>query len=368
MIVGVAKEIKVDERRVALTPNGARALTSHGHSVLVESGAGAGSSMADEDYLAAGATVVASALSVWAEAEMIMKVKEVVPVEFRFLRPGLILFTYLHLAANPELTQELLAKRVTALAYETVQLPDGSLPLLAPMSEIAGRLSIQAGAWCLQAGNGGRGVLLSGCSGARPGTVVVLGGGISGASACQVAAGIGARVTVIDVNQARLRYLNYAFGGQVTTLLSETSTIEEETASADLVIGAVLVPGARSPRLLSTEMVSQMRAGSALVDISIDQGGVSETSRPTTHQDPAYTAQGVTHYCVTNMPAVVPHTSTFALTSVTLPYAIAVADHGLMNAGMRNPALRTGLNTYEGEVTHDAVAEVVSTGAHSPWR
>jgi alanine dehydrogenase len=292
---------------------------------------------------------------VWEQAEMILKVKEPLPVEYTFLRPGLVLFTYLHLAAEEQLTRVLLERHVTALGYETIQLDDGSLPLLAPMSEVAGRLSIQVGAWCLQAQNGGRGVLLSGASGVKPAYVVIIGAGIAGTSACQVAVGVGARVSILDVNPARLRYIHDILGGHVTTVMSNRANLEEEVAAADLVISSVLVPGARTPKLLSRALVRSMKPGAGFVDVSIDQGGSAETSRPTAHHDPIYREEGVVHYCVTNMPAIVPHTSTYALTNVTLSYAIELADKGL-RALRENPALRRGLNTYKGHVTHPGVA------------
>lgn len=368
MIVGVPTEIKADERRVSLTPPGAAAFRSHGHRVLVQSGAGVGSGFSDADYRAAGATVVENAAAVWRRAEMVLKVKEPQPVEYRFMRPGLVVFTYLHLAADKRLVREMLARRVTGLGYETIELEDSSLPLLAPMSEVAGRLAIQVGSWCLQARNGGRGVLLSGAPGVRPGKIAVVGGGIAGLNACRVAAGIGAEVTIIDINPIRLRYLNDILGGQVMTVMSTRATLEEEVIAADLVIGSVLVAGARTPRLITSKMVGRMKRGAVLVDLSIDQGGVSETSRPTTHQNPIFIRDGVVHYCVTNMPAMVPHTSTYALTNATLLFAMEVADHGVLEAGNRNKAIRNGLNTYDGQIAHPAVAEALRMKHHSPWR
>lgn len=368
MIVGVPTEIKADERRVSLTPPGAAAFRSHGHRVLVQSGAGVGSGFSDADYRAAGATVVENAAAVWRRAEMVLKVKEPQPVEYRFMRPGLVVFTYLHLAADKRLVREMLARRVTGLGYETIELEDSSLPLLAPMSEVAGRLAIQVGSWCLQARNGGRGVLLSGAPGVRPGKIAVVGGGIAGLNACRVAAGIGAEVTIIDINPIRLRYLNDILGGQVMTVMSTRATLEEEVIAADLVIGSVLVAGARTPRLITSKMVGRMKRGAVLVDLSIDQGGVSETSRPTTHQNPIFIRDGVVHYCVTNMPAMVPHTSTYALTNATLLFAMEIADHGVLEAGNRNKAIRNGLNTYDGQIAHPAVAEALRMKHHSPWR
>ena len=367
MIVGVPTEIKSDEQRVSLTPPGAAALRRHGHRVIVQSGAGAGSGLSDEQYRAAGAQVVKSAASVWRSAGMMLKVKEPQPSEYPMLRPRVILFTYLHLAADLRLARELLRRRVAALGYETVQLEDSSLPLLAPMSEVAGRLAIQAGAWCLQARTGGRGVLLSGAPGVRPGKIAVLGGGIAGLNACRVAAGIGADVTILDINPTRLRYLNDLLEGRVITVMSNRASIEEEVMQADLVIGSVLVAGARTPRLIPARLVAKMKRGAAIVDLSIDQGGVSETSRPTTHARPTYVHNGVVHYCVTNMPAMVPHTSTYALTNATLSFALEIADHGVIEAGRDSSAIRHGLNTYDGRVVHPAVAGALKVKPHSPW-
>ncbi len=367
MLIGVPTEIKTDERRVSLTPAGAAACKTHGHRVIVQAGAGVGSGFSDRQYRDSGATVVRSAAEVWGRADMVLKVKEPQPSEFRFLRPGQILFTYLHLAPDKRLTNELLKRRVSAVGYETIQLEDGSLPLLAPMSEVAGRLAIQAGSWCLQALSGGRGVLLSGAPGVRPGKVVVVGGGIAGFNACRVASGIGADVTIMDVNPSRLRYLSDLLAGHATTIMSNRATLEEEVRQADLVIGTVLVAGARTPRLLSASLVARMKPGAAIVDLSIDQGGISETSRPTTHTRPTFVRSGVVHYCVTNMPAMVPHTSTYALTNATLSYALEIADRGLLEAGRANRAIGWGLNTYDGHVVHPAVAEAMRMKAHSPW-
>lgn len=355
MQIGIPKELKAEETRVAITPSGVAALVAHGHQVLIEQGAGVGSSIPDVLYQSAGAHMLPSAQAVWEQAQMVLKVKEPLPAEYPFLRPGLIIFTYLHLAAAEELTRLLLDQQVTAVGYETIQLDDGSLPLLAPMSEVAGRLAIQVGAWCLQAQNGGRGVLLSGASGVKPAYVVILGAGIAGASACQVAVGVGARVSILDINPARLRYVHDILGGHVTTVMSNRANIEEEVTAADLVISSVLVPGARTPKLLSRALFRSMKPGAAFVDIAIDQGGSAETSQPTAHHDPIYREEGVVHYCVTNMPAIVPHTSTFALTNVTLSYALELADKGL-KALRNNPALRRGLNTLHGKVTHAGVA------------
>jgi alanine dehydrogenase len=367
MIVGVPTEIKADERRVSLTPAGAAAFHSHGHRVLVQRGAGVGSGFSDADYRAAGATVVEDVATVWRRADMVLKVKEPQPIEYRLMRPGLVLFTYLHLAADKRLAREMLSRRVTGLGYETIELEDSSLPLLAPMSEVAGRLAIQVGSWCLQSRNGGRGVLLSGAPGVRPGKVAVVGGGIAGLNACRVAAGVGAEVTILDINPIRLRYLNDILGGQVMTVMSTRATLEEEVIAADLVIGSVLVAGARTPRLITSKMIARMKPGAVMVDLSIDQGGVSETSRPTTHEKPIFIRDGVVHYCVTNMPAMVPHTSTYALTNATLLYAMEIADHGVLEAGKRNAAIRKGLNTYDGRVAHPAVAEALRMKPQSPW-
>jgi len=367
MIVGVPKEIKPDERRVAMTPAGVAAMRHHGHRVLVEHGAGMGSGFSDEQYRAAGARVAASAEAVWRRAAMVIKVKEPELSEYGFMRPGLIVFTYLHLAPNRRLARELLRRRVSAIGYETVQLEDRSLPLLAPMSEVAGRLATQVGGWCLQAQNGGAGVLLSGAPGVRPGKVLIVGGGIAGFNACRVAAGIGAAVTILDVNPVRLRYLSDLLSAQAVTVMSNRATLEEEVRQADLVIGTVLLPGARAPRLITARMIATMKRGAALVDLSIDQGGISETSRPTTNAKPIYIQSGVVHYCVTNMPGVVPHTSTYALTNATLTYALEIADRGLIAAGGDHPALRHGLNTHDGRVAHPAVAQALGMKAYSPW-
>ena len=356
MIIGVPKEIKEEESRVAITPTGVAAFIAHGHRVLVEKGAGSGSGILDRSYDGAGAMVADSAAEVWQRADLVMKVKEPQPSEFQFLRGGLILFTYLHLAASEEVTRILREKKVTAVAYETIQLDDGSLPLLTPMSEVAGRLALQVGAWCLQAENGGRGILLGGASGVRPGKVVILGAGISGSNACQVAAGMGAYVSILDVNSSKLRYIHDILAGHVTTLMSNRANVEEEVVDADLVIGSVLIPGAKTPKLLSRAVVKLMKPGAALVDISIDQGGCAETSRPTTHHHPIYVEEEVVHYCVANMPAIVPYTSTYALTNATLLYGLALADKGIPKALTEDAALAQGLNAYQGKITHEGVA------------
>lgn len=356
MIIGVPKEIKEEENRVAITPTGVSALISHGHKVLVEKGAGRGSGILDRAYEAAGAQLLESAEEIWQRANLLMKVKEPQPSEFQFLRSRLILFAYLHLAADEELTRILCKKKVATIAYETIQLEDGSLPLLTPMSEIAGRLSIQVGAWCLQAENGGRGILLGGASGVRPGKVVILGAGTSGSAACQVAAGMGAYVSILDVNPSKLRYIHDILGGHVTTLMSNRANVEEEVVDADLLIGSILIPGAKTPKLVSRSLVKLMKPGAAIVDISIDQGGCVETSHPTTHHHPIYIEEEAVHYCVTNMPAIVPSTSTYALTNATLSYGLEIADKGFPQALREDAALARGLNTYEGQITHEGVS------------
>jgi alanine dehydrogenase len=356
MMVGVPREIKTEENRVAVTPTGVAAFVSRGHKVLIEKGAGEGSGLTNRAYEAAGGTMIGSGQEVWQQADLIMKVKEPQASEFPLLRKGLILFTYLHLAANETVTRELLNRKVTGIAYETIQLDDGSLPLLTPMSEIAGRLSIQVGAWCLQAENDGRGILLGGASGVRPGKVAILGAGIAGTAACQVATGMGAYVSILDINPTKLRYVHDILGSHVTTLMSNRANVEEEVIDADLVIGSVLIPGAKAPKLIPRSFVQRMKPGSAFVDISIDQGGCAETSRPTTHRQPIYPEEGVVHYCVTNMPASVPNTSTYALTNSTLSYGLELANRGFPQALARNKALAKGLNTYDGKITHEGVA------------
>src|SRR5216117_1018376 len=365
MTIGVPREIKEEENRVALTPSGVGAIVAHGHRVLVEHGAGAGSRLPDARYREAGAEL-ADARTVWTRADLVLKVKEPQPSEYALLRPDLVLFTYLHLAANPALTRVLVERRVRALAYETLQPGDGSLPLLAPMSEVAGRLAVQAGAWCLQAQSAGRGVLISGASGVRPAKVVIVGAGIAGTNACQVAVGVGAHVSILDVDPPKLRYVHDILAGHVTTVMSNRANIEEEMAAADLTVGAVLIPGARAPRLISRALVAAMRPGAALVDLSIDQGGCAETSRPTTHADPTYRIDGVVHYAVTNMPGMVPHTATLALTNATLSYALALADHGFADALRRDPALARACNVLAGRVTHPGVAEALGVSAAAP--
>lgn len=357
MIVGVPKEIKPGENRVAMLPSGVAAFVAHGHQVLVERSAGEASGIPDIQYREAGAQIVQKAESVWRRAEMIVKVKEPFADELTRTREGQIVYTYFHLASNEELTRILMKREVTAVAYETIQRDDGTLPLLVPMSEVAGRLAIQRGAFCLEAGNAGRGILLSGVSGVKPAHVVILGAGVAGQNACHVAVGMGAHVTILDIDPSRLRYVHDIMGGHVTTLMSNRATVGEEVASADLVIGTVLIPGARAPVLVTKDMVKSMRPGSAIVDVAIDQGGCFATSRPTTHDDPIYSEYGVVHYCVTNMPGAVPRTATYALTNVTLGYGLALADKGLERAIAEDPSLRRGLNVYRGSVTHQGVAD-----------
>jgi alanine dehydrogenase len=366
MIVGVPKEIKAEENRVAITPAGVMTLVARGHRVLIEKNAGLGSGILDKQFRAAGAEILDEARPIWESADFILKVKEPLEQEFEFLRDGQILFTYLHLAASREVTRILLDKKVIGIAYETIQLDDGSLPLLAPMSEVAGRLSIQKGAFCLESRNGGSGVLLSGVSGVPPAKVVILGAGVVGVNACQIAVGIGARVSVLDVNPIKLRYVRDIMGGHITTVMSNSGNIGEEVSRADLVIGAVLIPGARAPILISENLVKKMKPGSAIVDIAVDQGGCCETTRPTTHANPTYKLHGVVHYAVTNMPGDVPRTSTFALTNSTLSYALEIADKGCERAFSENLALLKGLNTYKGALTCKAVAETHNIPYRAP--
>ncbi len=359
MKIGVPKEIKVHEYRVGLVPAGVRELTAAGHRVLVETGAGAGIGFDDAAYRAAGAQIATTAEAVFADSELIVKVKEPQLVECARLKPDQVLFTYLHLAADRDQTQALMASGATAIAYETVTAVDGSLPLLTPMSEVAGRMSVQVGASCLQKANGGFGVLLGGVPGVAPAKVVILGGGVSGTHAAEMAVGLRADVTVVDRSVKRLRELSALFGNQLKTAYSTAQTIEELVRDADLVIGAVLIAGAAAPKLVTRAMVESMKPGAVLVDIAIDQGGCFETSRPTTHAEPTFTAHGVIHYCVTNMPGAVPRTSTFALTNATLPYVKAIADRGWRDALARDPGLGNGLNVHAGQVTHPAVASAL---------
>ena len=359
MRIGVPTEIKNNEFRVAITPSGVHALTQRGHEVSVQAGAGLGSAIPDEQYAAAGAVLVQDADELWAGAEMILKVKEPVAPEYARMRPGQLLFTFLHLAAEPALTEELLARRVTSVAYETVESDSGALPLLAPMSEIAGRLAAQVGADSLLKPRGGAGVLLGGASGVRRGTVVVLGGGTAGLCAARVSAGMGADVTVFDLDPVRMRYIEEVSQGAIRTRFSTSLDIAQACAGADLVIGAVLVPGARAPRLVTREVVETMRPGSVLVDIAIDQGGCFEDSRPTTHSEPTYEVAGTTFYCVANMPGAVPYTSTHALTNATLPYVTALADQGWLAACRRRRDLARGLSTHDGTLFTPGVGQAL---------
>jgi alanine dehydrogenase len=354
--IGVAKEIKPDEYRVALTPAGARELGQRGHDVIVETGAGEGSAFTDAAYEAAGARIV-SVDDVWNESELLLKVKEPIAPEYHRLREGLVLFTYLHIAADEPLTRALLDSGITAVAYETVETDNGALPLLAPMSEIAGRLAAQAGAYFLEKPLGGRGLLLGGVPGVAPGRVVVVGGGMVGYNAAVIAIGLGANVTILERSIDRMRHLEEVLSGRVSLVMSSSLQIEESVKEADVVIGAVLIPGALAPRLITREMVARMKEGAVLADVAIDQGGCAETSRPTTHSEPVYSVEGVTHYCVANMPGAVPITSTKALTNATLPYVEEIADYGLAEAVVRDPVLARGVNAVDGKVTYEAVAD-----------
>jgi alanine dehydrogenase len=357
--IGVPTEIKSDEYRVAVTPAGVRELSEHGHEVLVQAGAGEGSAIADDSYAAQGATIVPDAAAVFADAEMVLHVKELQPAEIEMLRPGQLLFTYLHLAPDPEQTRGLCGSGATAIAYETVEDARGRLPLLAPMSEVAGKIATQAGAFMLEKPLGGRGILLGGVPGVAAANVLVIGGGVVGMNAAFIAIGMEADVFVFDRSIDRLRELEVDFGGRCSTVYSTTLAIEEMLPAADLVIGAVLVHGARAPYVIRREQLALMKPGAVLVDVAIDQGGCFETSRPTTHREPTFEVDGITHYCVANMPGAVPITSTHALTNATLPYALALADLGVAEAIRRDPGLRLGVNVAGGRVTHPAVAEGV---------
>lgn len=358
MIVGIPKEIKNNENRVAITPAGVVSLVRAGHEVLVENGAGAGSGIADKNYKDAGARIIDSHAGIFELSEMVMKVKEPIPEEYDLMRKGQILFTYLHLANEPVLTKKLLEREVNGIAYETIQCPDGSLPLLAPMSEIAGRMSVQIGAHFLEKQNGGKGVLLSGVPGVPPAEVIIIGGGVVGANAAKMAAGLGARVTVLDNNLTRLKQLDDLFPGRVKTVMSNEYNIENAVREADLLIGCVLIPGARAPKLVTGKMVQQMTAGSVIVDVAIDQGGSIETiDRVTTHSEPVYEKYGVIHYAVANMPGAVARTSTYALTNATLSYALELVNKGCLRAIKENAALAKGVNTWQGKLVHKAVGE-----------
>jgi len=358
MRVGIPKEIKNNENRVGITPAGVKTLVNAGHEVAVEKSAGLGSGFSDEEYRSHGAVIMNQAVEVWNFAEMIMKVKEPLPEEYCFFREGLILFTYLHLAPEPELTKTLLSQKVRAVAYETVQLNDGSLPLLTPMSEVAGRMAVQIGAQFLEKPYGGKGVLLGGVPGVQQAEVVIIGGGVVGTNAAKVALGMGAHVTLLDLNANRLRYLDDIFEGKVATLMSDSYHIEQAVAKADLVIGAVLIPGSRAPKLVKDYMVRQMSEGSVIVDVAIDQGGSIETiDRVTTHANPTYVKHGVVHYAVANMPGAVARTSTLALTNVTTPYALKIANQGLEACAKHLPEVAKGINVYDGHITNPGVAD-----------
>lgn len=356
MIIGVPKEIKISENRVGMTEAGVRQLVMEGHTLIVEKDAGVGSGISNEEFEKAGAQILATKAEVYKQADMIVKVKEPLPDEYELLQENQILYTYLHLAAEPKLTKVLCDRKVKSVAYETIQSADGSLPLLTPMSEVAGRMATQIGAYYLQRDHGGKGVLLGGVTGVRPAKVAIIGGGVVGTNAAKMAVGLGADVTILDVNTARLEYLDDIFGGRVTTLFSNTLNIEESVKESDLLIGAVLITGRKAPTLVSKSMVSTMAKGSVVVDVAVDQGGCIETCKPTSHTHPTYEVEGVIHYCVPNMPGVVSRTSTYALTNVTLKYASMIAQLGLEDALARDPALMKGLNVYGGRVCYEPVA------------
>jgi alanine dehydrogenase len=357
MVIGVPKEIKNNENRVALTPAGTKELTKRGHFVYIQSGAGSGSGFADEEYLGAGAEMLDSAQEIFSRAEMIVKVKEPVGDEYGMIRKDQLVFTYFHFASNEPLTRAMIDSGAICLSYETVEKADGSLPLLIPMSEVAGRMAIQEGAKYLEKPLKGRGILLGGVPGVRPAKVLVLGAGVVGTNAAKIAAGMGADVIVVDVNLARLRYLDDVMPGNVRTLVSNEYAIRQLLPEVDLIVGAVLIPGAKAPRLITRDMLKHMRPGTVLVDVAVDQGGCIETCTPTTHENPTYVIDGVVHYCVANMPGAVPHTSTLALTNATLPYAVKLANYGWVNACRDNDDLRRGLNIIRGDVVYPAVAE-----------
>ncbi|MCG0276332.1 MAG: alanine dehydrogenase [Thermosediminibacteraceae bacterium] len=365
MIIGVPKEIKAQENRVAITPAGVDALVRAGHRVLIEKGAGEGSGIHDEDYKQAGAEIMPSAEQVWENSEMIIKVKEPLPSEYKYFKEGQVIFTYLHLAPEPELTKALMDSKVVAIAYETVQNDDGSLPLLTPMSEVAGRMAIQEGAAFLEKFRGGKGVLLSGVPGVPPASIVIVGAGTVGTNALKRAVGMGARVTILDINVNKLRYLDDIYQGRIETLYSNRFNLMNAVSKADLVIGAVLIPGAKAPKLVTEEMVKAMEPGSVIVDVAIDQGGCVETiDHPTTHADPVFVKHGVIHYAVANIPGAVPRTSTFALTNATLPYALELANKGWKKAILENKALARGVNVLNGKITYKAVAEAHNLPYH----
>lgn len=357
MIIGVPKEIKPDEYRVAMTPAGVEILVQHGHTVLIERGAGDGTGISDEEYAHAGAKLMDSAESVWREAELIVKVKEPLPSEYPLIRPNQVVFTFFHFAASESLTRAMVDSGAVCIAYETIQTADGSHPVLLPMSEIAGRMAVQVGAWCLERPMGGRGVLLSGAPGVLPGVVVVIGAGVVGANAARIAAGLGAHVIILDINVGRLRTLEETLPANVDTLYSNPANLREAIRMADMVVGAVYVTGGRTPILIKREMLSTMKTGAVLVDVSVDQGGLAETTRPTTHREPTYVVDGVVHYAVSNMPGAVARTSTYALTNITTPYVLRLADKGWQEACRQDPALRLGLNVVQGKVSLQPIAE-----------
>lgn len=357
MIVGIPKERKNHEYRVGIVPSGVRALTEAGAEVIIEKSAGAGSNIADAEYEESGAKIVSSAKEVFESSDMIIKVKEPIEEEYKYLREGLILYTFLHLASGRKLTEELLKRNVTAIGYETIQIENGTLPLLTPMSEIAGKLSVQVGASFLEKERGGRGVLLGGVPGVLPGKVVIIGGGIAGINAAKIACGMGAEVTVLEIKPEKMAYIEDVFGSRIFTLMSNSKNIEEKSAEADLLIGAVLIPGEKAPRLISRKMIKKMKEGSVFVDIAVDQGGCAETTKPTTHSNPVFTEEGVIHYCVTNIPSAVSCTSTYALTNATLPYALKIAETGFIDAVKNDTALSLGVNTFRGKLTCSAVGE-----------
>ena len=364
MIIGVPKEVKDHESRVAITPAGVKSLTETGHKVLLETRAGDSSALTDDEYQAAGAEIVGSAHSVWGLADMVVKVKEPVEQEYQHFREGLVLFTYLHLAPLPDLTDALLRAKVTGIAYETIRDRAGTLPLLTPMAEVAGRMSVQVGASFLEREYGGRGVLLGGVPGVPPANVCIIGGGIVGTNAAKIAVGMGAKVTIVDLNLNRLRELDDIFNGKLFTLASNSYNIGHATQEADLVIGGVLIPGAAAPKIVTREMVSRMKRGAVIVDVAIDQGGCIETAHPTTHSDPSYLVNGVVHYCVTNMPAAVPYTYTHALTNATFPYVLKLAQNGAETAILQDDGIRDGVNTYAGTLT----CEPVAASQGKPWK
>ena len=361
MIVGVPTEVKTREYRVGMIPAGARMLTSRGHKVLVQQGAGLGSGLADDAYKTAGAEIVATADEVWKRADMIFKVKEPLPEEYPRMREGQILYTYLHLAAAPQLAQELVKRGVTGVAYETIELDDGRLPLLQPMSAVAGRMAIQVAATYLEKEKGGKGILLGGVPGVRRGRVAIIGGGTVGQHAARMAIGLGALVNILDINNDTLAYVDDIYQGRVNTLYSDPLSIEESVVRADVVVGAVLVTGAKAPKLVTEEMIKKMEPGSVIVDVAVDQGGCIETCHPTTHDDPTFTVHGVIHYCVANMPGAVARTSTFALNNATLSYGVRIADQGIVAAAAADRHLAKGINTYKGKITHKAVAAADNT-------